>query len=251
MKKTVSGIVFLLCLLSFLLTPAAFAESGTFSGEDGSLEVLLKADGKALEGGSLSFYRVGRLTGSKNAPKVEFTEDYRDSGLSLKELTDPAVIEAYKNYTINKQITGTTLSVTKGHVYFTVPKEALGVYLVVQNEACEGYETSNPFFVTIPSLDRGVYEYHVVSHLKMGIPDKLPEEKPETPDRVPGDLDNELDDGTENDRNPGGLTEEDKGHGGLPQTGMKHEVLIGLLLLMGAACLLGAAASGMKKAGRG
>lgn len=55
----------------------------------------------------------------------------------------------------------------------------LGLYLLVQNQAAEGYLKAAPFLVSMPMMEDGTYIYDVIANTKIEL-EKLPETPPET-----------------------------------------------------------------------
>ena len=231
MKKVIWVPTLLFFLLSLILPAAAYAASVPDLSRSGEISVRLEHDGKKLSGGSLTFFQVGELAKEGNSFGYRLTAPYQNCGEKLDELSSPELAERLQAYTGEAKIPGNTVPVRDGSVRYQIPAGKLGLYLVVQEEACDGYYVSNPFLVTVPYWENGGYRYQVDASLKMGIPEEIPsgpDQPEEYPDRVPGEPDDETGGGPDTDKRPAG------GGGGnrLPQTGMV-QILIPALLLAG------------------
>jgi LPXTG-motif cell wall-anchored protein len=100
-------------------------------------------------------------TGYYFSPVGEFAE----SGESLEDLSAPELAEGLAGYA--QEENGDTLQIDdNGKALFD--ELELGLYLVVQYDAAEGYEKVSPFLVTVPVNINGSYIYQVDATPKVG-----------------------------------------------------------------------------------
>jgi len=135
----------------------------------GSVSVTFVYEQKPVAGGSLTLYRVAEVS-LKNSADYSFrlTEEYAGSGVSLENLGDPEIASDLAIYAAEQQLEGVTLGIGEdGKVCFEdLP---LGVYLLVQQEASDGFEKLSPFLVTVPGRSFGDYVYDVDASPKMAL----------------------------------------------------------------------------------
>lgn len=186
------GIVWLLIAVLCFGTPLLTYAAG--SGEldltqTGSIEVTMKQEEEVVPGGTLTLYRVGEIQQQNGDYSFGLVEDFADSGESLEDITSPELAEGLAGFA--QEENGKTLQIDEnGNVMFDDLE--LGLYLVVQYNAAEGYENVSPFLVSVPVNINGTYIYQVDATPKVGLinggppapPDVTPTPTPE-PDVTP------------------------------------------------------------------
>lgn len=161
----------LLCTMNI----AAFAHDVPDTSRNGSIQITMRQGETAVSGGTLTIYRVGAVRAEDGNYRFELTGDFADCGESLKDIQSAALAKRLAQYASNKKLTGTTKDIGKdGKVSFT--NLELGLYLLVQGTAADGYYKADPFLVTVPMLENGVYCYDVDASPKVEV-----EKKPTTP----------------------------------------------------------------------
>lgn len=146
----------------------------------GSISVTLACEGTAVPGGTLVLYRVGDLIGTGGEYGFVLTEEFENSGMSLMDPGSVTLAESLADYVSEKSMVGTEIAVgedgTAKYANLTV-----GLYLVVQSLAAEGYETISPFLVSIPLYEDGTYIYDVDASPKVSGVQKTSPTEPENP----------------------------------------------------------------------
>lgn len=142
--------------------------------EEGSITVNMNdfKTGRAVSGGTLTLLPVGDLHEEDGDYSFVLTEEFADSEESL-ESPDAELAKRLAVYAGEREISGTTVTVgDNGKVEFTgiMP----GLYLIMQEKAAKGYYTVNPFLVSVPLLEDGVYCYNVDATPKMELLKKKP-----------------------------------------------------------------------------
>lgn len=159
----------IMCLLFFMSTMVFAAEPGKVDkSQAGSLNIkFVDTDAKPITGGNIEIFYVasieddsdGNDTYVLNKGFSELVIDYNDFGSA------EFALEAF-NATKKNGLTGTIKDVdSNGHSYFdNLP---VGMYLITQPKANEGYYAINPYIATIPFNDNGQWIYDIDSIPKM------------------------------------------------------------------------------------
>ena len=165
--------VLLLCVLPV----TAYAYETPDESEKGTITVEMKYDGKAVTGGTLTAYRVGQVQEDDGnyrfaqTPAMEtFSGNYDD--ISSAKLAEEVAVFVKKNEIPAYQV----VENTEGKAVFT--NLELGLYLIVQTKASDGYEPLKPFLVSVPMNENGHYVYEVNAEGKFQLHQ---EPKPTTP----------------------------------------------------------------------
>lgn len=132
---------------------------------------------KLLTDGSLTLYHVADVHLEKDADySYVLTEDFADMNVDLKTL-DADLANRFASYIEEKKIAGLKQSVNdSGKVEFD--NLELGLYLIVQEEATQGYYKIKPFLVSVPLEENNEFIYDVNATPKMETLKKVPQ----TPD---------------------------------------------------------------------
>lgn len=163
------GIVWLLIAVLLLGTPMGIYAAGSEEldlTQTGSIEVTMKQEEMVVPGGTLTLYRVGEIQQQNGQYGFGLVGDFADSGVSLDDITAPELAEGLAAFAQADK--GETLQIDEnGNVMFDDLE--LGLYLVVQYHAAEGYENVSPFLVTVPVHINGSYIYQVDATPKVGV----------------------------------------------------------------------------------
>lgn len=190
MKKRMTTFVLSLLLLLGLSVPAAAHDVPDLT-RQGQISVTMAYQGKTVSGGTLTLYRVGQVHEDDGNYDFQPTGDFASCGASFADVTSSALAASLAQYAKNHDLSGVTKQVgADGKVAFS--NLEVGLYLLVQNKAADGYRKAKPFLVSLPYLEDGVYRYEVDASPKVELtrettptnPPKTPP-KPSTP-KTPG-----------------------------------------------------------------
>lgn len=185
MTKKLFSLLFILVLLCSLCLPVQ-AHDVPLDRNDCSIELLLRYDGKNIEGGTLTAIRVGQVA-----------ED--DGNYSFCRVTDQAALEDVESSETATQLDAYYLESkdTFDFLTKTVPVaggKALfrdlptGLYLIRQEEATPGYHKLSSFLVSVPFLKDGEYVYEITINAKPELEREADPTKPKptTPSKPSG-----------------------------------------------------------------
>ena len=150
---------------------------------DCSIELLVRYKGEDITGGTLTAICVGYVQEDdgnyyfRQAITNELLEDISSS--SLPE----TMAEFYRNNKKDHEFYTQTQSVKDGKATFS--GLGVGLYLIVQNKAAEGYTKLNPFLVSVPYMEDGQYCYHVTAAVKSELEREPETTPPTTPPSTP------------------------------------------------------------------
>lgn len=172
--KRITAAALALAMVIMLALPVMAFDTIDFS-KTGELSVTFKdnSTGKPVSGGSLTLYKVADAVHDPytgylfDASKTDFAKAGGDYS-SSKTLTSALAAKLAK-YAEDNKISGKTLNVGKDGKA-SADKLKLGLYLVVQKKAADGYSSITPFLVTIPQMDdKGNYVYKVDASPKTSV----------------------------------------------------------------------------------
>ncbi len=173
------------CLLWNAMISASAADAASLDlsrAGDSSITVTLRdEEGEAAGKGTLILYQVASLILDDGNMVYNFTEDFEDSGVSLTDVTGSAstlseTAQTFASYAEVGNLAGFQKETLSGTYTFTGLD--LGLYLIVQEQAADGYQIVAPFLVTVPLADEetGDWIYDVDASPKT---ETLSEESPE------------------------------------------------------------------------
>ena len=168
--------VLLLCSLPV----AAYAHEVPDESQRGAITVKMQYDGKAITGGTLTAYRVGRIQEEngnycfvKTAAMAAFSGSYDN-------ISTPALAEEVAAFVQEHGVPVYATAENKnGKAAFSDLE--LGLYLLVQSEASDGYEPLRPFLVAVPMNKDGHYGYEVNAEGKFQLHPQPQPTKPAAP----------------------------------------------------------------------
>ena len=181
-KRILSMLAVLLLLGSVALT--AFASEIPDLMKNGSITFTMDWENKPLNSGSLSIYRVGIIAADKSLYHFELIDALKDSKLSLEKVDDPNLAKDLAILALKKNLTEIKTHIKNGKAVFS--NVAPGLYVVMQNaeDASNGFAPINPFLISIPQYENGVYELDVTADPKVpfeSIPTDPTKPKPTKP----------------------------------------------------------------------
>lgn len=165
-KKLAALLSALTLICGFSMTVYAAHEVPDLS-RTGSITVNMTYGGKAVSGGVLTAYRVGDIAEDDGNYSFAKTSAMAGFSGSYDDLNSEGLAKDVAAYvTKNKLKADATAKNTNGSVTFSDLK--LGLYLIVQTKACDGYEAVASFLVSVPANEDGVYVYNIDATPKMG-----------------------------------------------------------------------------------
>lgn len=158
MKRKMFSALCVLVMLCAVVIPAYAHEVPDLS-RTGSISVSFLYQGQVVPGGSLTVYQVADLYEEDGDYSFRYLDAYSGVATQPKELT-AALAAELAGYTAQKSIQGTAKQIdAQGKITFSDLK--LGLYLVVQTSAAEGYSAVSPFLVSVPNMKEGACVYNV------------------------------------------------------------------------------------------
>ena len=174
LRRRFAALLLMLCLLAAGALPA-LATSANIRLVDaggnpatGTIRVALydSAKDKALSGGQLTLYRVAEVKRKNGDLSFEYCGDFYGCGIALGDLTDSTLADQLLEY-MPQGARGTTKTVdADGNAAFEDLE--LGLYLIVQSKASNGYAPIKPFLVSLPMAENGKWNYEVDASPKVG-----------------------------------------------------------------------------------
>lgn len=172
----------LACALVLAMSVTALAHEVPDVTKTGSISLSFVYDGTPVPGGALTAYRVGEVAEDDGNYGFTLSQYFAPSGADLSDITASGLARELAEFATEKELTGTGATIGgDGTAVFS--GLTLGLYLVVQTEAAQGYEPVSPFLVSVPMYREEAYVYDVDATPKMETLKKTPEEppKPTTP----------------------------------------------------------------------
>lgn len=152
------------------LCAAAFAHDvPDLTREDCTISLVMRYQGKAVPGGSVTLYRVADVYEYDGNYTFRLTDEFAATSLNLENLRldEPGytaeMAQTLANFAaVHPKIAGRTETIDRyGEVVFD--KLTPGLYLLTNYSAYTGgyYYTANPFLVSVPLMEDGKYDYTV------------------------------------------------------------------------------------------
>ncbi len=220
----------------------------------GSICVTLTSEetGAAITGGSLTLYKAGEVVHDDDWNySFRLTEEFAKSGCSLDhpDKRNAEIAAELAVYAAANDLSETAVSEidNEGKAYFTGLH--IGLYLIVQTEACEGYCPVNPFMVSVPLYDEAsqTYQYIDIDAFPKTEPaqKEIPPETEAAPEETKPSGNSGSGGGGSSSHSGGGSTggpsvSDDESYDEediwyllpIPQTGQGHAILFGIAALL-------------------
>lgn len=182
-KNSMIVSLLLMCMMLCMAAAPVYAHDVPDLNRSGSVSITMHSGDEAVAGGSLICYRAGDVSENKGIYEFRLSVDFADSRVSLDDISDSDTALKLSQWAEKEIIEGTVQKIDgSGHVVFSDLKP--GLYLMVQDEAADGYYKAVPFLVSVPMNENGIYIYDVEASPKVEL-EKKPEpgtpENPETP----------------------------------------------------------------------
>lgn len=162
MRRILTFLIALSILFSCSIT--AYAHDVPQDRNDCSIEIIVRYDGENVDGGTLTAVKVGYV--DEEDGNYFFRQER--TNIRLDDIASPDASKTQKDfYDSNKMdfdFYTQTQSVEDGKATFT--GLSTGLYLIVQNNAADGYSKLAPFLISVPYMDNGEYQYHVTASIK-------------------------------------------------------------------------------------
>lgn len=166
-----------------VLPVAAYAHEVPDESRMGTVTVDMVYDGRAVKGGALTAYRVGQIQEDKGDYRFVKTADMEALPGSYEDISSPKLAEDVAAFVREHGVSAyKTAENTEGKALFTDME--LGLYLIAQTKASDGYEPLKPFLIALPLNKGGHYEYDVAAEGKFQLyqqPLPSPTPKPSEP----------------------------------------------------------------------
>lgn len=173
--------VLLLCAIDV----TAYAHDVPDISKKGSISVTVLYDNQPVSGGTLTLYKVGNIKENDGDYSFGLTADFIGSGVKLTDISSADLAVALENYAVKQGCDGIEKEIGKdGKISYS--ELDLGLYLLVQNKAADGYNKMTSFLVSIPMNENGVYIYDVDASPKAELEkEPAPETDETTPPKTP------------------------------------------------------------------
>lgn len=179
MKKT--GIILMVALVICLSTNI-FAAGPIDYGRTGSIIVTMEYEGEPVGGGTMTLFHVAVPVWQEDLYVFEYTEDFTDCLLPLDELGTQDTANGFVEYAIDHDLLGKKKTINDdGEVHFE--NLEMGLYLLVQEEAAEGYFAASPFLISVPMDvgDEWIYDVDASPKVALEREPVLPQIPPDIP----------------------------------------------------------------------
>ena len=171
MRKRILSLILVLVLFSTVPLTVRAHDVPDFE-RTGSISIAMTYRGKPVSGGSLTIYKVADVAEQDGDMMFVYTEDFSECTIAVTELDSASLPQELARMAVTQRVSGTTQRLDRlGKTKFSDLE--IGLYLVVQGEAAPGYSAINPFLVSVPQMEDGVYVYDVDT-----APKNIPEPKP-------------------------------------------------------------------------
>lgn len=183
MKYIWTKIAALLLMVSLLCTfsVTVYAHDVPDESKKGSVTVKMQYDGKAVTGGVLALYKIGAVHEDDGDYTFEKTGVFSRFDGELTDLDSAVLADSLADF-VKLHSVKPDASVKNEDGKAVFKDMELGLYLVVQLEAAEGFELLNPFLVSVPMIEDGRYIYDIDAQGKSELKQ---EPKPVTPENPP------------------------------------------------------------------
>lgn len=169
--------------LLLTLSVSAYAHEIPDKNRTGSITVEMQYNGNPVNGGKSEIYRVGEISENNGDYGFVKTAEFQSFNETLEDLQSPELAEKLANHADLHHIPAVRSGKAENGKLVFGDLE-LGLYLVVQTKAAEGYNLMKPFLVSVPFYEAGAYRYDVNAYGKFEL-EKTPEPtKPQQP-RLP------------------------------------------------------------------
>ena len=185
--------VILLGILVLMFAADSYAIDTIDLDAKGSVNLDVNYDGKPVAGGDIHLYRVAEIE-VRDGYHFKAVEALSEYGFDMDNVSDQGLSAKIAAAVKEKALPGEQkVFDEKGHASFGDLE--LGLYLLVQEKAAEGFEKMDPALVSVPMLEGEHYIYDVDASPKLSVKTVPPTEEtpteetpPETPPTPPDEV---------------------------------------------------------------
>lgn len=175
----------LLCAVILCAAVPVYAKEVPDINRRGSVRIAMYYGDTAVGGGTLTLYRVGAVTetdGDYNFAEVGDFAGYKGTYEgTLGENLSAESAQKLAQYVSDNHIAGITQTIgSDGSVVFSDLET--GLYLLIQENAADGYKQVMPFLVSLPLYEDGTYVYNVDASPKVELEKSSNPAEPSDPD---------------------------------------------------------------------
>lgn len=186
MKRRIFS-VFAMIVLLWALCVTVYAHEVPDLGRKGSISITMHHYGVPVPGGTMTLFRVGEVCEEDGNYSFRLTGDFLECDVSLDSIQSSELPEILAGFVEDNKLEGRTEEIN-GEAVARFDDLELGLYLLIQYEAAEGYYATKPFVVSVPGKEDGHYIYDVDASPKVDPVTAKPTEPPtEPPATSPGD----------------------------------------------------------------
>lgn len=150
------------------MSVTVFAQALPDMSRTGSVTVTMRQGTTPVSGGTLTLYRVGAVKQENGDCLFVLTGDFVDGGETLDDVSSAELAERLAGFADDHDLDGNVREISEeGEVCFADLE--LGLYLLVQEQAADGYAAINPFLVSVPLAEEGHYLYDVDASPKVAL----------------------------------------------------------------------------------
>ena len=178
MKRLIAFFAAVVLLAALLAVPVGAIDLE----RKGSITATMTYNDDPVPGGTMTLYRVASLHPS-DRDLFQYVQEFKGCGVALDALDFDTAVELATFVYLN-ELEGLTQKIGKDGVVRFENLE-VGLYLLIQWEAAEGFYELTPYLISVPNNEDGVYVYDTESAPKQ-TPDRRPTEPPtESPTEKP------------------------------------------------------------------
>lgn len=183
-QKYIKRFCYVMVVVSLVFCNCVQVKAKMDLSQKGSLTLTLKdSESNVVPHGKYVLYYVGTIDKSVNSLGFIYTEEFKDNGMTLDNLKEEGLASHLAAYALNHQMTGMTQEGNENGVV-SWNKLDLGLYLVVQTEHSDGYYAIDPFLISVPLSEDGVWNYDVKAYPKVEMKPVVPKDKEITVKKV-------------------------------------------------------------------
>lgn len=151
-----------------------------------SLTLIMEADGKPLDSGKLTLFRVGEIAQAEGNFYFTLIPELADSGISLENLEQTDLAETLAELAVLRELEAMTAPVEKGKAMFSQLKPGLFVVVQYAEDVIDGFLPIRPFLISLPRWNERVYEYDLTARPKVSLEPEPTEPTQPKPPKPPG-----------------------------------------------------------------
>lgn len=180
MYKRITALLTAALILSVLAMPCTAHEIPDLQ-RTGTLRLQMTFEGKPLDGGSLTLFRVGKISLSDGNAVFALVDALPD-GSDLSDLDDPELADLLADMAWEYNLPALEAPIKNGWAVFSSLE--CGLYVVTQQstQATSGFDAIQPFLIALPQWLEGKYVYNLNASPKVPlVPEDTSPSTPATP----------------------------------------------------------------------